>query len=199
MKLTKLSLRRKIKLFFSPYFMSKNKKYSQYDIGDWTYGHPKIIPSNDATLKIGKFCSIAPGTRIIIGGGHRMDWITTYPFSNLFEEAEHIEGHPTTKGDIVIGNDVWIGTESVILSGVEIGDGAVVGARSVVTKDVPPYAIAAGNPAKIIRYRFDEITIKKLMELKWWDWPMNVIEEALPNLLSTDINTLLSKYDNKKI
>jgi len=198
MKLIKIGLRKKIELFFNPYFMNKNKIYSQYDIGDWTYGYPKVIPSKAATLKIGKFCSIAPGTRIILGGDHRTDWVTTYPFSTLFEEAEHIEGHPKTKGDVVIGNDVWMGTDSVILSGVEIGDGVVIGARSVITKDVPPYAIAAGNPAKIIRYRFDELTIKKLLEIKWWDWPMNEIEEALPHLLSSDITTLLSKYDNKK-
>ena len=113
----------------------------------------------------------------ILGGEHRADWITTYPFNALFSEGAHITGHPSSKGDIVIGNDVWIGYQSCILSGVTIGNGAIIGAKSVVTKDVPPYAIVAGNPAKFIRYRFPQETIDKLENLAWWDWDISVIKE----------------------
>ena len=101
----------------------------------------------------------------------------TYPFNALFSEGAHITGHPSSKGDIVIGNDVWIGYQSCILSGVTIGNGAIIGAKSVVTKDVPPYAIVAGNPAKFIRYRFPQETIDKLENLAWWDWDISVIKE----------------------
>lgn len=113
----------------------------------------------------------------LLGGEHRADWITTYPFNALFGEGAHITGHPSSKGDIVVGNDVWIGYQSCILSGVTIGNGAIIGAKSVVTKDVPPYAIVAGNPAKFIRYRFPQETIDKLEHLAWWDWDISVIKE----------------------
>ena len=140
-------------------------------------------------LKIGKFCSIANDVQIFLGGNHRIDWITTYPFSvlNSWPEAKDIKGHPCTKGDVIIGNDVWIGRKTLILSGVTIGDGAIVGARSVVTKDVAPYSIVAGNPAKLIRKRFDEKTIEKLLEIKWWDWNLEKIKKNLPLLLSNNI------------
>ena len=101
----------------------------------------------------------------------------------LFGEGAHITGHPSSKGDIVVGNDVWIGYQSCILSGVTIGNGAIIGARSVITKDVPPYAIVAGNPAKFVRYRFPQETIDKLESLAWWDWDISVIKGAIPLLL----------------
>ena len=94
MKLIIRSLSRRIKFFFNPVFMNKNKKYSAYEIGEWTYGHPTIIPSANSTVKIGKFCSFAPGVKIYSGGEHRTDWVTTYPFSDFFEEFKHIPGHP---------------------------------------------------------------------------------------------------------
>jgi chloramphenicol O-acetyltransferase type B len=140
---------------------------------------------------MGAYCSTGPGVQIFLGGEHRVDWLTTYPFSEFWEAAKTIKGHPYTKGDVNIGNDVWIGAEAIILSGVTIGDGAVIGARAVVAKDIPPYAIAVGNPARIIRQRFDEKTIEKLLEIKWWNWDDAQIEKFLPILLSQDFGAFL--------
>ena len=132
-------------------------------------------PVNGDRLVIGKFCSIACGTRFLMNSAnHALDSLSTYVFPIFYEEWDH--GMEVTeawdrRGDIVIGNDVWIGYEAVILSGVTIGDGAIVAARSVVTKDVPPYTIVGGVPARTIRRRFDQETIDALLELRWWDWP----------------------------
>ena len=149
----------------------KKKKFENTSenvtIGDYTYGDFEIREwDNKTKLKIGKFCSIASGVIFLLGGEHRSDFITTYPFNALIKNFNYIEGHPHTKGNINIGNDVWIGSEVKILSGVNIGDGAIIGANSIVTKNVPPYAIVAGNPAKIVKYRFDKITIEKLLKIK---------------------------------
>lgn len=146
-------------------------------------------------LFVGNYTSIASGVKVFLGGEHRTDWVTTFPFNVLWESAKHYEGHPATKGDVVIGNDVWIGTEALITSGVKIGDGAVVGARAVVTRDVPPYAIVAGNPAKIVRYRFDEKSIERLLALQWWDWPEHQIARAMPDLLNHQIALFLEKAE----
>jgi len=116
-------------------------------------------------LIIGKYCSIAANVTIMLGGNHRYDWITTYPFSVIWPAYSYIKGHPKSKGFVVIGNDVWIGRNAMIMSGVHIGDGAVVGAGSIITKDVPPYAIVAGNPAKVVRYRFNEDQIERLLRI----------------------------------
>ncbi len=153
---------------------------------------------NDETkLKIGKFCSLGEDVVFILGGEHRADWITTYPFNALFSEGAHITGHPSSKGDIVVGNDVWIGYQSCILSGVTIGNGAIIGAKSVVTKDVPPYAIVAGNPAKFIRYRFPQEIIDKLENLAWWDWDISVIKRAIPLLLSDKIDEFFTSPEKR--
>ena len=165
-------------------------------IGDYTYGNFEIREwDNKTKLKIGKYCSIADGVIFLLGGEHRSDFITTYPFNALLKNFNYIEGHPHTKGNITIGNDVWIGSEAKILSGVNIEDGAIIGANSIVTKDVPPYAIAAGNPAKIVRYRFDEITINKLLKIKWWDFDEKEIIEIIPLLQSENIQKLIDKYE----
>lgn len=110
-----------------------------------------------------------------------------------------IEGHPSTKGDVDIGNDVWIAKEAVILSGVKIGDGAVIGAGAVAAKDVPPYAIVVGNPARIVRKRFDEETIQRLLQIKWWDWDDTQIERFLPMILSQDTAAFLQAVDRSKL
>jgi len=183
-------------------YLNQKPEYNKYDICDYTYSKvgPTIFSWNDETkLKIGKFCSLAEEVVFILGGEHRADWITTYPFNALFDEGAHITGHPSSKGDIVVGNDVWIGYQSCILSGVTIGNGAIIGAKSVVTKDVPPYAIVAGNPAKFIRYRFPQETIDKLENLAWWDWDISVIKGAIPLLLSDKIDEFFTSPENESI
>ena len=126
-------------------------------VGDFTYGHENIhIESpNMANLVIGKYCSIAQHITIFCGGSHRTDWVTTYPFGHIHKNSfpHYSPGHPKTNGDVIIGNDVWIGAGSVILPGVNIGEGAVVASNAVVNKDVPPNAIVGGVPAKILKYR----------------------------------------------
>jgi acetyltransferase-like isoleucine patch superfamily enzyme len=178
------------------------EQYPQYEIGRHTYGIPRIYSWNEgATFKIGAFCSISSNVKIFLGGEHRTDWVTTYPFNYLWKSARNIKGHPTTKGDIIIGNDVWIGAGAVILSGLTIGDGAVVGTNAVVTKDIPAYTIVAGNPAGIVKNRFDEQTISKLLELKWWEWEDSKIQTYLPLLLNSNIKEFLEKaisMDNHK-
>jgi virginiamycin A acetyltransferase len=176
--------------------MATNPLYKQYTIGEWSYGHPLVLSWGEgATLRIGKFCSIADGVVIMLGGNHRSDWVTTYPFSNFFLEAREVVGHPQTNGNVNIGNDVWIGYQSLILSGVSVGNGAVIGARSVVTRDVPAYSVVAGNPARHIRYRFDESSISSLERIAWWDWPLSKITKAMPTLLSADLSLFISRND----
>lgn len=146
-------------------------------------------PVNGDRLTIGKFCSLACGVRFLFtSANHTLHSLSTYPFPIFFEEwgldPRNIRTAWDNRGDIVVGNDVWIGYEAVILSGVTIGDGAIIGARAVVTHDVPPYTIVGGVPAKPIRRRFDDETVARLLALRWWDWP----EEKLARHLS-DIQT----------
>ncbi|MBI5191628.1 MAG: CatB-related O-acetyltransferase [Nitrospirae bacterium] len=175
--------------------MQKNRRYDGYDIGEWTYGKPKIWDWGlGARFKVGRYSSFATGTVILLGGEHRTNWVTVYPFDVYFPDAK---SRPCnySKGDVVIGNDVWIGQDAMILSGITVGDGAVVAARSVVTRDVPPYAVVAGNPARIIKYRFPDDVIERLSRMKWWDWPHEKVVEALPLLLSDDVEAFLDKYE----
>ncbi|OGG19745.1 hypothetical protein A2721_01040 [Candidatus Gottesmanbacteria bacterium RIFCSPHIGHO2_01_FULL_47_48] len=176
-----------------------DQKYHQ-NIGEFTYGNPRIIDWSDGgTLKIGKFCSIAGGTTILLGGHHRYEWITTYPFpsrKDLWPEAKQINNQSWSKGDVIIGNDVLLGHESLIMSGVKIGDGAVIGTRSLVTHDVPPYAIVAGQPAKLIRYRFKKSVISKLLKVKWWNWPIEKIRENIPLLCSNNVEAIIKKNES---
>lgn len=152
-------------------------------------------PVNKDKLKIGKFCSIACGAKFLFtSANHAMESLSTYPFPIFFEEwgldAKNICDAWDNKGDIVIGNDVWIGYEAVILSGVTIGDGAIIGTRAVVTKDVPSYTVVGGVPAKPIRKRFDEETIQKLEEIRWWDWEEERIKKNIQAIQSGDISML---------
>jgi acetyltransferase-like isoleucine patch superfamily enzyme len=161
-----------------------------YEIGEYTYGHPVVLYP-DGKLKIGKFCSIAWNVTIFLGGNHRVDWIATYPFPTpdgrwpKVQDKEH--EYLGSKGDVTIGNDVWIGSDVTILSGVTIGDGAVIGTGSVVTADVEPYAIVAGNPAKLIKKRFTDEEIATLLDVRWWDWPIEKVRENVDVLCSGDI------------
>lgn len=152
-------------------------------------------PVNGDKLKIGKFCSIACGAKFLFtSANHTLRSLSTYPFPIFFEEweldAKNICEAWDNKGDIVIGNDVWIGFEAVILSGVTIGDGAIIGTRAVVTKDVPPYTIVGGIPAKPIRKRFDDETILQLEALNWWDWDEETIRNNISAIQSGDIAAL---------
>ena len=161
------------------------------EIGDYTYGNPAIIKFDDTNrLKIGKFCSIANEVTILLEGEHRHDWITTYPLEYEFEDLM-IGEYRKSKGSVIIGNDVWIGQGAKILSGVTIGDGAVIGAYSVITKDVPSYAIVVGNPQQIIKYRFSENKINFLKNLKWWNWSFDKIKENIKILSSSNIEKLI--------
>ena len=152
-------------------------------------------PVNGDRLTIGKFCSIARGAKFLFtSANHTLRSLSTYPFPLFFEEwgleKSRITDAWDNRGDIVVGNDVWIGYETVILSGVTIGDGAVIGARAVVTRDVPPYTIVGGVPAKPIRPRFDPETTAALLELRWWDWPRERIRRNLPAIQAGRLDLL---------
>ena len=152
-------------------------------------------PINRDRLIIGKFCSIACGAKFLFNSAnHTLSSLSTYPFPLFFEEwgleKRNVAESWDNKGDIVLGNDVWIGYEAVIMAGVTIGDGAIIGARAVVTKDVPPYTVAGGIPAKPIKKRYPEETIAALSELKWWDWPENRIAQNLHAIQAGKLNEL---------
>ena len=152
-------------------------------------------PINRDRLIIGKFCSIACGAKFLFNSAnHTLSSLSTYPFPLFFEEwgleKRNVAASWDNKGDIVIGNDVWIGYEAVIMAGVTIGDGAIIGARAVVTKDVPPYMVAGGIPANPIKKRYPEETIAALSELKWWDWPEERIAQNLHAIQAGKLNEL---------
>lgn len=180
-------------------------------VGDYTYYDDALAPTEfeknnvlfnypefGDKLIIGKFCSIASGTKFIMGSAnHRLGSVTTYPF-NVFggswqeNTPDHMSQLPF-KGDIVIGNDVWISRESIIMPGVKIGDGAIIAAYSVVTKDVEPYSVVGGNPARFIKKRFNDELIELLLEFKWWDLPPEKLVTVLPLLCDFDLEKVTKK------
>lgn len=167
------------------------------EVGDYTYGCPNVSWWGEhAKLKIGRYCSIASEVTVLLGGNHRSDWVSTYPFNTVegWHEAADIRGQPSTNGDVVIGNDVWLGQGCTILSGVTIGDGAIVGTEALVTRDVPSYSVVGGNPAKLIRMRFSEPVIKRLQAACWWNWPEARLREALPLLMSNEVERFLTLH-----
>lgn len=174
-------------------------RYSYYS--GWYHGHGfddcarylMTEPGVDRLI-IGDFCSIGSGAAFMMAGnqGHRNDWASSFPFFYM-PEVPHFAGAIDAfqpAGDTVIGNDVWIGSEAIIMPGVKVGDGAVIGTRALVTRDVEPYAIVGGNPARVIRKRFDDDSIAMLLEMKWWDWDDARLGEAMPLLCSGDIAAL---------
>lgn len=186
-------------------------KDPQIEVGDYTIYNDFVVdpllfeknnvlyhyPIHREKLIIGKFCSIACGTKFLFNcANHTLKSLSTYTFPLFYEEWGLEKSNITTawdnKGDIVIGNDVWIGYEAVIMAGVHIGDGAIIAAHAVVTKDVPSYTIVGGVPAKEIRKRFDADTIKQLQMLQWWDWSINKIRQCLPYITQGNLNELLT-------
>ena len=186
-------------------------KDPQIEVGDYTIyndfiADPLLFEKNNELfhypihrekLIIGKFCSIACGTKFLFNcANHTLKSLSTYTFPLFYEEWELEKSNITTawdnKGNIVIGNDVWIGYEAVIMAGVHIGDGAIIAARAVVTKDVPPYTIVGGTPAKEIRKRFDAEVIEQLLIQKWWDWSTDKIHQCLPYIAEGKLDELLA-------
>lgn len=165
--------------------------------GKHTYGVPTILWGNEnAKLVVGNYCSIASGVKIYLGGSHRIDWVTTYPFGTIHQHIFNQfdgSGHPSTKGDVIIGNDVWIADNVTIMSGVRIGDGAVIANNSHVVKDVEPYSLVGGNPAKHIKYRFTQPQIEKLLEIKWWYWEDEKINNFTTLLCNNNIEEFIQK------
>lgn len=163
--------------------------------GRYTYGTPTIHRWREcATLTVGSFCSIAANVNIYLGGNHRTDWVTTYPFGHIYKDTFKTfngEGHPATKGDVIIGNDVWIGSNATIMSGVTIGDGAVIANNSHVVKNIEPYSLVGGNPAKLIRYRFTQEQIDQLLKIKWWEWEDNKIDKYTSMLCNPNIDEFI--------
>lgn len=185
--------------FIKPFIKAQN-----IIVGDYSYYDDPIDPEgfernvlynfgNDRLI-IGKFCAIATGVKFIMNGAnHKLDAISTYPFPIFGHgwegEMEQLINLPS-RGDTVIGNDVWLGYESLIMPGVTVGDGAIIAARSVVVKDIPPYTIAGGNPAQPIKQRFDDQAIAQLLAIRWWDWPIDKITHNIPQIMAADLDAL---------
>ncbi|MEC7838605.1 MAG: CatB-related O-acetyltransferase [Chlamydiota bacterium] len=188
-------------IFLKPFVKTPN-----IIVGDYTYFDDRRHgPENFETynvlynyeftkdkLIIGKFCAIAAETRFIMTGDHKLDAISTYPFPAFrkgWDNAYNMADLPP-RGDTVVGNDVWFGYNSLIRGGVKIGDGAIIATSSVVVKDVPAYSIVAGNPAKVVKMRFDDPTIERLIKIAWWDWPIEKITEHLPLISCLNVDEL---------
>ncbi len=193
--LKKLAGRRSDTAASQHYFIGK----CAVEIGRFTYGtkRMKVFDWDEGTsLKIGAFCSVAPGLRILMGGNHRTDWISTFPFGAVHRDHLNVvrkEGTGYSNGNVRIGNDVWIGMDVTIMSGVTIADGAVIAASSVVVKDVGPYEIWGGNPAKLLKPRFDKHVISALLELAWWDRPLDEITALVPVLCAPPSESALAR------
>lgn len=167
------------------------RRYPSYSIGNGTYGMPEVYDWNEgSTLLIGSYCSIASNVQIFLGGLHRTDWISTFPFPAFIEEASGIEDYNGTRGDVVIGNDVWLCSGSVILSGVTVGNGAVIACGSIVTRNVEAYSVVAGNPARHVRWRFPQEQRLVLQDIAWWSWPEAEIRAISTMLCSPDVAAL---------
>jgi acetyltransferase-like isoleucine patch superfamily enzyme len=170
------------------------------DRGTYFDRHVNIISWSDQyNVRIGKYNSIGRDCNFFLHANHRPDWVTTSsqlwgPVNHEIAQMHMDMGHPSCKGDIIIENDVWIGANSTIMSGIKIGNGAIVAAGSTVTKDVPPYAIVAGNPAKVVKYRFIEEQIEKLLSISWWDWDEQKIRDNAMDMWSDDIDGFINKF-----
>lgn len=190
--------------------------HPRIEIGDFTYSGqltelddyagvlaPFLFPLSPERLLIGRFCQIAHGVRFITSSAnHDMRGFSTYPFGNFTMDGDTTPAEVQAlfdaaggKGDTVIGNDVWIGMEAIVMPGVTVGDGAIIGARAVVASDVPPYTVVAGNPARPVKRRFDEPTTRALLAVRWWDWPVEKIEASIDAITGADIDALTRAAD----
>jgi acetyltransferase-like isoleucine patch superfamily enzyme len=175
------------------------------NVGSFSYGTSNLrilFRDSGEKVTVGKFCSIAKDVTILLGGGHRHDWITTYPFGHVAQNhfgTDQSHGHPTTKGSVTIGNDVWIGNGATIMSGVNIGDGAVIAANSHIVNDIPPYGIVGGNPGKLIKLRFEEETIARLMDIKWWDFPIDEVNRIKMKISQGPTEEVLRELEDIRI
>ncbi|SNT30409.1 CatB-related O-acetyltransferase [Rhodococcoides kyotonense] len=170
------------------------------EMGAHSYGIPEVrLYENDATrLRIGRYCSIAAEVNILLGGNHPTDRLTTFPIRHkLGLPGAGTDGYPCSKGDVVIGNDVWIGFGVTIVSGVHIGDGAIVAAGSTVVRSVAPYSIVAGSPAALVRKRFDDDVIARLQALRWWDWDDDLVAEGVADLAGEDPLEALARLEKR--
>jgi chloramphenicol O-acetyltransferase type B len=176
------------------------QRYPQYEVGVGTYGVPMVHDWQEGTsLKIGSYTSIAMNVEIFLGGQHRTEWVTTYPFPALIPEAAKIEGYAVSRGDVLVGSDVWLCSNAVILSGVTVGHGAVVAAGAVVSRDVAPYSIVAGNPARHVRWRFQPEVCAALLEAAWWDWPEQEVRSIIPLLCSDQLDPFLQYAQQRAV
>jgi len=185
-----------IKVGKHTYGVHENKVF--WYVSAYDYKGNYFLPN----LIVGSYCSVGTRVKFYLGGNHRHDWISSYPFhvksihNNTFKSLpDKIKGYPHTNGDINIGNDVWIGEGVTVMSGVKIGDGAVIATNSTVVKDVEPYSITGGHPAKHIKYRFTDDVIKKLLEIKWWNMEENKLDKLIPYMVSNDIDLFFKKYE----
>lgn len=172
-------------------------KGKNFEIGEYTYGTPTVFTYfSDRKLRIGKFCAIGGKVTIHLAKTRRTDLVATYPFDSFPDDWQQagylktVDLLPTSEENVVIGNDVWIGYGATIMPGVKIGHGAIIGAKAVVTNDVEPYSIVAGNPARLIKKRLDEETINRLLQIRWWDWPIEKINDNLRFLCSNNYKEL---------
>ncbi|MGD8325673.1 MAG: CatB-related O-acetyltransferase [Sphingomonadales bacterium] len=173
--------------------------YSYYDDPNGAYQFQNenvlyLFEGSGVSLKIGKYCALATGVKFIMdGANHRMDGPSTYPFPVMGgawgQHMELVMGLPR-RGDTIVGHDVWMGYESLIMPGVTIGHGAIISSRAVVTQDIPPYAVALGNPAKVVKMRFDEDEIARLLDIAWWDWPIEKITANIELIMSGSVDNL---------
>lgn len=174
-------------------------------VGKFTYGTEwmsiLVWDTDGIHVEIGRYCSLSFGLKVYTGGNHRADWITTYPFGHSLPSSDRlppVAGHPAKCRPVVIGNDVWIGRDVTVMSGVTIGDGAIIAANSHVATSVPPYAIVGGNPARIIKMRFDENICADLLDLAWWTWPNEDIYDCAADLCQEPTPTLIERLKRRR-
>lgn len=166
-------------------------------MGRHSYGWPEVIAfrGDTARCSIGAFCSIAPEVQIQVGGNHHTHTVSTFPFRLRWRLPNALaDGMPSSKGDVIIANDVWIGQGAMILSGVSIGDGAVIGARAVVATDVRAYAVVVGNPAREVRRRFSDAVVEELLAIRWWEWPDDVLKERIDFLNRLPVEAFVERF-----